>query len=209
MDFFSGLIVITMVHLLAAASPGPDFVLVSHQALNHGKRAGLLCSLGITLGLAIHIAYSIAGLATIIAHSTELLWAIKIMGGCYLLYLGYSGLKSKAIPMDELQTQAAPKAALSARKQIATGILCNALNPKAPIYFVSVFTIIISPNLPLEVLLAYGVWMMVLQFLWFSTLTLFLSNPRVNTQFRRFGHWLDRILGGAMMVLGIKVLLSR
>ncbi len=209
MDFFSGLLVITMVHLLAAASPGPDFVLVSQQALNHGKRAGLLCSLGITLGLAIHIAYSIAGLATIIAHSTELLWAIKIIGGSYLLYLGYSGLKSKAIPIGELQTKTAPKQALSARKQIATGILCNALNPKAPIYFVSVFTIIISPELPLVALLAYGVWMMILQFLWFSTLTLFLSNPRVNTQFRKFGHWLDRILGGAMMMLGIKVLLNR
>lgn len=209
MEFFSGLLVITLVHLLAAASPGPDFVLVSQQALNHGKRAGLLCSLGITLGLAIHITYSIAGLATVIAHSTELLWAIKIVGGCYLLYLGYCGLKSKAIPDTELEKQVVPKAALSAKKQIATGILCNALNPKAPIYFVSVFTIIISPDLPVEALLAYGVWMMVLQFLWFSTLTIFLSNPRVNKQFRKFGHWLDRVLGGAMMLLGIKVLLTR
>jgi RhtB (resistance to homoserine/threonine) family protein len=209
MEFLSGLLVITMVHLLAAASPGPDFVLVSQQALNHGKRAGLLCSLGITLGLAIHIAYSIAGLATIIAHSAALLWAIKIIGGCYLLYLGYSGLKSKAASVNAFQAEASLKPALSVKKQVATGILCNALNPKAPIYFVSVFTIVISPDLPFEALLAYGIWMMFLQLLWFSTLTLFLSNPRVNTQFRKFGHWLDRILGGAMMLLGIKVLLNR
>ena len=208
MDFFSGLLVITFVHLLAAASPGPDFVLVSQQAINHGRRAGLLCSLGITLGLGIHIAYSIAGLATVIAHSTELLWAIKIIGGCYLLYLGYCGLKSKATPVTELDTQSSDSQ-LSPKKQIATGVLCNALNPKAPIYFVSVFTIIISPELPMQALIAYGVWMMILQLLWFSALTLFLVNPRVNKQFRKFGHWLDRVLGGAMMLLGIKVLLSR
>lgn len=199
MDFFSGLLVITFVHLLAAASPGPDFVLVSQQAINQGRRAGLLCSLGITLGLGIHIAYSIAGLATVIAHSTELLWAIKIIGGCYLLYLGYCGLKSKAAAMSELEKPQS-SANLSPKKQIATGVLCNALNPKAPIYFVSVFTIIISPDLPMQALIAYGVWMMVLQMLWFSALTLFLVNPRVNKQFRKFGHWLDRVLGGAMLL---------
>ena len=50
MDLAQGLIIITSVHLLAAASPGPDFVLVSQQTLSNGKRAGLLCSIGIALG---------------------------------------------------------------------------------------------------------------------------------------------------------------
>ena len=45
MDLAQGLLIITSVHLLAAASPGPDFVLVSQQTLSNGKRAGLLCSL--------------------------------------------------------------------------------------------------------------------------------------------------------------------
>ena len=55
MDLYQGLILITSIHLLAAAAPGPDFVLVSQQTLSNGKRAGLLCSLGIALGLSVHI----------------------------------------------------------------------------------------------------------------------------------------------------------
>lgn len=208
MDFFTGLILISFVHLLAAASPGPDFVLVSQQALQKGKKAGLYCSLGITLGLSVHIFYSIAGLATIIAHSVALLWAVKIFGGCYLIYLGISGLRSKA-KNDTLVATDSPVLATSAKKQVMAGILCNLLNPKAPIYFVSVFTVVLSPELPFYQLLAYGIWMMVMQMLWFSFITFVLSNPKVRAGFQRAGHWVDRVLGAAMMLLGIKVLLSR
>ncbi len=77
MEFWHGFLLITSVHLLAAASPGPDFVLVSQQTLAKGRRTGLICSFGITLGLAIHIIYSVLGLATVIAHSQPLLTAIK------------------------------------------------------------------------------------------------------------------------------------
>ena len=96
MDFFQGLILISTVHLLAAASPGPDFVLISQQSLKNGRKAGLLCSLGITLGLSVHILYSSLGLAAVIASSETLLWAIKILGGGYLCYLGYKGIRAKA-----------------------------------------------------------------------------------------------------------------
>ncbi len=96
MDTVHGLLVLTVVHTLAAASPGPDFVFVSQQTLTGGKRTGLLCSLGIALGLSVHIAYSVFGLATIVAHSAELLSWVKILGGSYLIYLGLKGLRAKA-----------------------------------------------------------------------------------------------------------------
>jgi threonine efflux protein len=73
-DILHGLVVLTVVHTLAAASPGPDFVFVSQQTLANGKRTGLLCSLGIALGLSVHIAYSAFGLAAVVSHSSELLW---------------------------------------------------------------------------------------------------------------------------------------
>ena len=95
MDLLPGLLLITSIHLLAAASPGPDFILVSQQTLSNGKTAGLMCSIGIALGLSIHIIYSALGLAAVIANSESALWAIKILGGCYLLYLGFSGLRAK------------------------------------------------------------------------------------------------------------------
>lgn len=95
MEFWHGFLLITSVHLLAAASPGPDFVLVSQQTLAKGRRTGLICSLGITFGLGIHVIYSVLGLATIIAHSQPLLTAIKWLGGGYLIYLGWQGIRAK------------------------------------------------------------------------------------------------------------------
>ena len=205
MDLAQGLIIITSVHLLAAASPGPDFVLVSQQTLSNGKRAGLLCSIGIALGLSVHILYSAFGLAAVIANSSSALWLIKLLGGTYLIYLGINGLRAKA-RSGEATTAVANQTAL---KTIGLGFLCNALNPKAPIYFISLFTIVLSQNTPAQHLLIYGIWMMVLQFAWFSFLTILLSRPMVMDRFQALGHWIDRVAGGATLLLGIKVLVSR
>ena len=207
MDLAQGLIIVTTVHLLAAAAPGPDFILVSQQTLSNGKRAGLLCSLGIALGLSVHILYSSLGLAALSANSSSALWSIKLLGGCYLIYLGISCLRARAGNHQTEQLTTATES--SALKTIGLGFLCNALNPKAPIYFVSLFTIVLSQDTPAQHLLIYGLWMMVLQLAWFSFLTLLLSRPLVTSKFQRMGHWIDRVAGGAMLILGLKVLATR
>src|SRR5690348_16437559 len=132
MNFWHGFAVITVVHLLAAASPGPDFAYVTRQSLVHGRRAGLLASAGIALGLAIHIVYSAAGLAAVIAHSVHWMTAIKLVGGAYLLYLGIKGLRARkdtGVHAEANETRALPS---SAWRQVFGGFLCNAFNPKAP-----------------------------------------------------------------------------
>nr|WP_238481317.1 LysE family transporter [Motilimonas sp. E26] len=202
-----GLLLITSIHLLAAASPGPDFVLVSQQTLSHGKKAGLLCSIGIALGLSIHILYSAFGLAAIIANSASLLWMIKILGGGYLFYLGIKGLMAKPVDLSATDAPVAP--ARSGLKTIGMGFLCNALNPKAPIYFVSLFTVVLSPDMPISQIAIYGVWMMVIQMAWFSAVVGLLSRPAINLKFKKLGHWVDRVLGGAMIALGIKIITTR
>jgi threonine efflux protein len=207
MDLYQGLLLITSIHLLAAATPGPDFVLVSQQTLSNGKRVGLLCSLGIALGLSVHILYSSLGLAAIIASSSSALWGIKILGGGYLIYLGISSLNARTRIAETGTIEVVVER--STLKIIGLGFLCNALNPKAPIYFVSLFTIVLSQDTPAQHLLIYGLWMMVLQLAWFSLLSLLLSRPSVTQKFQRMGHWIDRIAGGAMLLLGIKVLVTR
>ena len=232
MEFWHGFLLITSVHLLAAASPGPDFVLVSQQTLAKGRRTGLICSLGITFGLAIHIIYSVLGLATVIAHSQPLLTAIKWLGGSYLIYLGWQGIQAKPKKPSELAnseeptdsvidvSQAAPteqtpllptkKSSINSDSTFAIlrrGFFCNVFNPKAPVYFVAIFTLVLSPNIPLWQLSIYGVWMMVLQMAWFSTVVMLLSIPAIHRRFQRFEHWIDRVLGTAMIVLGLNLIL--
>lgn len=222
MEFWHGFLLITSVHLLAAASPGPDFVLVSQQTLAKGRRTGLICSFGITLGLAVHIIYSVLGLATIIAHSQPLLTAIKWLGGAYLIYLGWQGIGAKPKPVSSLtavnsdttlNTQTITSTKPRVRSSDSTfailrrGFFCNVFNPKAPVYFVAIFTLVLSPDIPLWQLAIYGVWMMVLQMAWFSTVVMLLSIPAIHRRFERFEHWIDRILGTAMIVLGLNLIL--
>jgi RhtB (resistance to homoserine/threonine) family protein len=211
MDLWQGLLLISSIHLLAAASPGPDFVMVSQQTLSNGRKAGFLCSLGIALGLSVHILYSSFGLAAVIANSSTALWVIKILGGSYLIYLGIKGLRAKAasISSDDDCTETLPVEKHSAAKSIGIGFLCNALNPKAPIYFVSLFTLVLSPDMPLYQLAIYGAWMMLIQMGWFSTVVILLSNPVINRRFQNASHWIDRVLGGAMVAMGIKVMASQ
>ena len=206
MDLAQGLLLITSVHLLAAASPGPDFVLVSQQTLCNGKRAGLLCSMGIALGLSVHILYSAFGLAALIANSASALWIIRLVGGSYLIYLGISGLRAKVTNGPAMAINKVTQG--SAFNTIGLGFLCNALNPKAPIYFISLFTIVISQTSPTQHLFIYGLWMMVLQFTWFSLVTLLLSRPFIRATFHALGHWIDRIAGSAMLFLGINLLFN-
>ena len=217
MEFWHGFLLITSVHLLAAASPGPDFVLVSQQTLAKGRRTGLICSLGITLGLAIHITYSVLGLATLIAHSQPLLTAIKWLGGSYLIYLGWQGVQAKAKKPVDLTVAIDSDADISIKKAsidtsstssiLRRGFFCNVFNPKAPVYFVAIFTLVLSPGIPLWQLAIYGVWMMVLQMAWFSTVVMLLSIPAIHRRFQRFEHWIDRVLGTAMIVLGLNLIL--
>jgi threonine efflux protein len=209
LDTAHGLLVLAVVHTLAAASPGPDFVFVSQQTLANGRRTGLLCSLGIALGLSVHIGYSAFGLAAVVAHSSELLWWVKILGGSYLIYLGTRGLRARASAGQVLDGTKQKRLATSPLKTVGAGFLCNALNPKAPIYFLSLFTLVLSPDMPLYQIGIFGLWIMLIQLAWFSFVVFVLSIPSVNQKFQRAGHWIDRLLGGAMVLLGIKVLMSK
>ena len=217
MEFWHGLAVITGVHLLAVASPGPDFVLVTQQTLTQGRRVGLLTCLGIALGLGVHVIYSVLELATVIAHSAWLLTAIKWLGGAYLIYLGWQGIRSKPAPLAETPQPVETKTDLPVLKNapyrpfsiIKRGFFCNVFNPKAPVYFVAVFTLVLSPDMPFWQLASYGVWMMVLQMAWFSAVVMLLSAPAVLNQFQSVSHWIDRIMGVAMIGLGIGLLVRK
>ncbi len=204
MDFWHGFFIITGIHILAAISPGPDFIFVSQQTLSRGRKAGMLCALGVSLGFSVHILYSILGLAAIIASAAWLLTVIKIVGGAYLIYLGIQGLRAKA-NNEVIEIQKLHLATQSSAKTLWKGFLCNVLNPKAPVYLVSVFTVVLSPTMPLWQLSIYGAWMMFLLFAWFATVAFLLSIPSVNHRFQKAGHWIDRVLGAVLVGLGIKV----
>ncbi len=136
--------------------------------------------------------------------------AIKILGGAYLVYLGIKGLRARketSRPGDSTANGGRDLPS-SAWRQVLGGFLCNAFNPKAPIYFLALFTVVLSPGLPLPTLLAYGAWIMLLQWLWFSLVATVFAHRAVRDRLFAVRHWIDRAFGVAMVALGTRVLVS-
>ena len=190
-EFFT----IGLLMLLSAMLPGPDFAMVTRNTITHSRRAGLFTALGVTSSNLVHISYCVLGLAIIISKSILLFSIIKYIGATYLIYLGISALgakQNKAVAAADGKTYKTDMKALTAFRQ---GFLCNLLNPKATLFFLAFFTVIIKPETPRNWELIFCVEMLVIIFLWFSGLALMLSHPRVVGTLNRIEKYISKVLG--------------
>jgi RhtB (resistance to homoserine/threonine) family protein len=188
---------IAVAHALAVASPGPDFAIVLRQSLRHGRTTAIWTSVGIGCGLSIHITYSLLGLGLVVARSTTVLTVVKWLGAAYLVWIGVQALRTK--PREGDVDLAAAGGAPTARAAWTTGFLVNLLNPKAALFFISLFPLAVSPTTPRLIQLGYGVWMAVTTVLWFSFVALVFTRTEVRRAFLRHGHWIDRALGAVFL----------
>ncbi len=200
MEFFT----VALIHLLAVASPGPDFAIVVRESVAHGRRAGVFCALGVGTGIFVHVAYSLLGIGLIVSQSIVLFNALKWLAAAYLLYIGFKALRAQPAAPGAVQEQAAAPAR-TPRGAFVTGFVTNGLNPKATLFFLSLFTVVINPHTPLLVQGGYGVYLAVATALWFCLVAMLFSQQRVRDGFARLGHWFDRLMGAVLVGLGIKL----
>ena len=189
---------VAAMHLIAVASPGPDFAIVLRQSLAHGRRTAILTSLGIGTAILLHVGYSLLGLGLLIKGSALWFAVVKYAGAAYLAWLGVQSLRAKPRPVtdDSSGAGAAGAAELpTARAAFATGFLTNALNPKATLFFISLFAMIVSPQTPKLVQAGYGLWMAGATMAWFALVSVGFTRADVRRNFLRHGHWIDRTLG--------------
>lgn len=207
MEYLGEFFTIAVIHLLAVASPGPDFAMVLRQSIVAGRTPALWTSIGIGSGIMVHVAYCLLGLGLVISQSIYLFNIIKLIGACYLLYIGWKSLRAKPAEMnagDDASDIPVPGAAQALR----IGFLTNALNPKATLFFLSLFSVVISPETPAAVQLGYGLYMSFATAIWFCCLSLFLTQQKVRNLFTRFGHCAERLMGAMLIALGLKLALA-
>ncbi|MET7385832.1 LysE family translocator [Streptomyces sp. NPDC005529] len=206
------------------AMPGADFTVVVRNALV-SRRAGVACALGIAGGLLLHTALAVAGVAAVLTAIPALFRTLQLLGGAYVLYLGLRTVHALGRPRGADATGtpstdqgevpgaetsgAAPAGPGPAARPLRQGFVTNALNPKAPITFLSLLPQFVpsgSPAMPRTLLLALIV--VVLALVWFPAVALLVD---------RLGRWLRRpraaraveaVTGGALTVLGLVLLLE-
>jgi RhtB (resistance to homoserine/threonine) family protein len=192
-------------HLGAVASPGPDFAIVLRQSIAHGRRVAIWTSIGIGTAILLHVGYSLLGLGLLIRSSNLWFTIVKYAGAVYIAWLGVQSLRAK--PRDADAGSDADLAAMpSSHGAFATGFLTNALNPKATLFFISLFVLIVDPRTPKAIQAAYGLWMSLATMAWFSFVAVIFTRDDVRRNFLRHGHWIDRGLG--VVFLGIAAVVA-
>ena len=195
---------IALIALLAAISPGPDFVVIAKNALAHNRRSAVMTSLGIGAGILVHSTYCVLGLAIVISQSLLLFSLIKYLGAAYLIYLGIKSLLSKTSHLPT-QLQKAP-ANRSLWLAFRDGLLTNVLNPKCTLFMLSVFTLVVRPHTPTFVQATYGIEIALITTVWFVFLSYGLTIQAIKSRMENVEHIVTKLIGVVLVTLGIAVI---
>ncbi|NUG22940.1 LysE family translocator [Acinetobacter lactucae] len=191
---------LALIHFMAVILPGPDFVITVRQSVRYGYLIGCLTAIGIGVGISVHVFYTLVGIGFLIQQSEWLMSFIRTAGAAYLVYLGWQCLRSQPNPNIEINGQTDSDTP-SLLKAFTMGFLTNALNPKATIFFLAIFTIIVSTTTPMKVQVFYGVWMCMVNAIWFMVVSVLFAQPIVRKRFLEFGVYFERVMG--LLLIGI------
>ncbi len=194
---------VALLNLLAAISPGPDFVMVLRNSLTYSRRSGIFTSLGISLALGVHLFYCAAGIGYLISTSVVLFTMIKLLGAGYLIYMGVGSMMAKRSKLDLTATHS--EFDLTRFQAFRIGFLTNVLNPKATLFFLSLFTLVIGNSTPLYIILTISFIIIGTALSWFAIVSVFLTRQEIQRIFLKYEKEINRILGGFLVLLGIKV----
>lgn len=184
--------------------PGPAVFLTLNNAIQVGKMRTLAGILGISSAILIVASISATSLAVILASSAVAFSIIKYLGAAYLIYLGIKMLRTK----QEMTTKA-PIKQTSYSKHFIEGFLISISNPKAVIFFMSVFPQFIDPAkdyLPQVSLLAITFSVLVIPI--HSLYTLLATYAKAKLTSAKGRSTLNKTTGGIFVGLGVGIAAS-
>jgi RhtB (resistance to homoserine/threonine) family protein len=204
----TGALTVAIIGLLAVMSPGPDFLIVTRNSLLYSKRVGLCTAFGIAIGTMWWVAASLLGISLLISKMVLLFNILKWFGAAYLIYLGIKSFRAKKTTLANANGESAPES-ISPLKGFLMGLGTNFLNPKAALFFVSFFSIIVTTKTPMLLRMGYGLEISLIALIWFSLLATVLSTSRIKEAFERISIWFNRVTGAILILLGLKLALTQ
>lgn len=206
--FWLEFLTIATAHFFAVASPGPDFAIVLKHSINYGKKIAILTSIGVGTAIFIHVAYALLGIGLIISSHAWLYDVLIVVASSFLLYIGWGACRSPKIKLSDNPIDTVSMTVISNKKAFYLGFLTNGLNPKATLFFLSLFTVVVSSETPMTVKAFYGVYLAIATTLWFCFLSLILTKPNVRGFFSAKSYVFDRVMGWVLVLLALNILYS-
>ncbi|MCH7331962.1 threonine export protein RhtC [Acinetobacter modestus] len=204
---FVALCTLIFIHFCALITPGPDFFLVSQTAVSRSRKDAVLVAFGICLGAMVWSLLALMGLNIIFEKMAWLKQGLLVAGGLYLCWLGYQMLRSAFSKGEQRIKQIVlPQ---SPYLFFMKGLLTNLSNPKAVIYFGSVFSLFLANPLFDQHHSLLFIIIAIETLLWFLVVAFVFSLPTFRTAYQNFAKWIDGISGGIFTLLGVYLIGSR
>lgn len=201
----TSLLSLATINMLALISPGPDFAIIVRNSILYSRKIAFLTALGIALGNLIHVSYSVLGLGIIIQENNWILLILKYLGASYLIFIGFKNIKAKK--KKDTKSYDRPNIEISSLSAIRSGLYTTILNPKCLLYFISIFSVFITPKTTTIITLLCIVIIFVEALLWFSLVAFCLSNKHAKEKFNSIGYLIDRFTGSIFIIFGLKLML--
>ncbi|KAA6406071.1 LysE family translocator [Candidatus Tokpelaia sp.] len=210
MSFSADFYHLIAIYMLVLIAPGLDFAVVLRESLLYGRGHGLMAACGVMSAVAVHCTYTILGLGLIIAQSLLLFQLIKWAGIVYLLYIGLKALRGKSGSSAIMaQAEAKCRPARAKRQAFKAGFICNLLNPKCILFFLSIFSALIASATPMGIKALIAPAMVLCCGLWFACVAFFLTMPKITFIYRRLGRWIDKTSGVVFVAIGMSLILQK
>ena len=201
MSYLTVIAAILLVDLLALVSPGPNFVLITSTAVSRSRRHALWTATGIATGSLFWASAAALGIVSIFEALPLLGLMLKLIGITYLLYLGVSLLRSKGFTPGTTNTMTSG----GGRRGFLRGFLVNLTNPKSAVYYASVFAAFLTPDLPSWVLFLLVASIAAMSLIWHVLIAIGLSAPPVQARYVSVSKHVDRLCGGLLIFLGLRL----
>jgi threonine/homoserine/homoserine lactone efflux protein len=199
--------------LLAQVSPGPNMMAVASASLGTDRRSGIATAAGVASGVFIWAILFALGIGAILETFPQTVTAMKLIGGGYLLYLGFRALRSAFRPSASMQT--APGIAVSPVAAYRLGLVVVMTNPKAALMWVAIAMFMASTGLSSMHFLLIGIATSASAMLVYGTYAVLFSTGIAVRTYRRFFRAIEAIfgtmfgaVGGRLVVDGVRELRS-
>lgn len=128
-----------------------------------------------------------------------------------MIYLAIQALKARKSSYQNIAVVEAsnePQQNKSFAFELATGFMSGILNPKNLLFYLSLFTVVLTNEVSLGFKISLGVWMTSVVFLWDAAIVLLLSTPKIRTRFTKMAFYIDKLTGAILGIIGITIVKS-
>jgi threonine/homoserine/homoserine lactone efflux protein len=206
MDYLLPLLGIFGTIVIGAMSPGPSFVMVARTAIAGSRGAGLAAALGMGLGGASFAALALVGLIALLMQVGWLYAGLKLAGGLYLLYLAVMIWRGARQPLRMSEDAAPAQGGGGLRRAFLLGLMTQLSNPKTAVVYAGIFAALMPETPPLWLALVLPAGVFVIECGWYAVVAIAFSAARPRAAYLSAKHWIDRLAGGVMGLLGLRML---